>query len=60
MTNDKERKMVLYQGCKTYGTVKRDGLNLNLCSDPECVSCQAIHEAIKKEVENYTLTNKLK
>ena len=63
MTKVKEIKVgefVIHQGCKTYGIVRRDGLNLNLCRDPECGSCRTIHEAIKAEAENYTITNKLK
>ena len=46
------KDFVVFQGCATHGSVKRTGLDLGLCGNPECLSCKEwgdnFHEAMKK------------
>jgi len=49
----KERKIVMYQGCKKYGWANRSEFDLNLCDDPECPSCRMWDELIAKEAKYF-------
>lgn len=50
-------KIVIYQGCKTNGTVSRSGLDLNLCNDPTCPSCNMFNELLEEEAKNFLNEN---
>jgi hypothetical protein len=50
---DTDREFIVMQGCLTKGIVQRSTLDLNLCSNPDCTSCQQYHNSLKKHVENY-------
>ena len=41
----------IYQGCKTHGAVLRSSDNLNICNNPECVSCRELDNVMKKELK---------
>ena len=47
-STDRRYAFIMYQSCKTNGVVKRRALDLNLCNDPECLSCSDIKKALKK------------
>ena len=49
----KEREFLVMQGCLTNGIVQRSALDLNLCDNEKCVSCQQFHEALEKEAKKY-------
>jgi len=42
-----DREWLVMQGCRTHGAVTRSTLDLNLCSDEKCVSCQQFHQSLK-------------
>lgn len=50
LKDNRERKLVMYTGCKTYGLIN---IMEKRCSDPECVSCSRFTEALKKESDNW-------
>jgi hypothetical protein len=41
--------LIFYQGCRTQGAVMRSPSNLNICTDPECLSCSQLDNAMKEE-----------
>jgi len=51
------RKFILYTGCKTNGILKIGGDDLNLCSDPTCLSCVEFHNAMKEQSEKFSFTD---
>jgi len=55
-----KREVEGYRFCIEQGWISFGGLELNLCSNPECKSCRMFDEAIKKEVSSlpFTLTDK--
>ena len=46
-------KIVMWQGCLDQGAVERSDWNLNLCSNPDCVSCRMWDDAIKASAEEF-------
>lgn len=49
----KDEEIVFYQGCKTYGAVKRSLTDLNLCGDRACPSCSMIDNALYEEAKKF-------
>lgn len=48
------RKVVYSQFCRGKGTwVRRDGVYLNQCSDPDCISCRYLDQLLKEGVDNF-------
>ena len=45
---NKHDRIKIYQGCKTNGLVARNVFNLNICDDPECISCKEWNDTAKK------------
>lgn len=48
-----DRNIVIGQLCKTRGHIVRTALDLNLCNDAECPSCQMIHKLLDAEAKNF-------
>lgn len=46
-----EGRLIMYQGCKTNGIVLRTTENLNLCQDPECVSCRRFENLLTDNLQ---------
>lgn len=46
---EKEKTIIITQGCKTYGWVERTDMNLNLCDDRECTSCSELIKILANE-----------
>lgn len=52
----KDRKVVMAQYCKGANTwVDRGEFGLNLCNDPDCVSCRMLHRLMKEEASHFTI-----
>jgi hypothetical protein len=48
-TSQKEsNSFVMIQGCRSKGFVKRTPIELNLCQDIECKSCQTLIKALNQ------------
>ena len=48
---DTDREFIVCQGCLTHGLVERSTLNLKLCDNKDCTSCQQFHNSFKKIVD---------
>lgn len=46
-------QIMIGQYCKTKGFIFRSGLDLNICDDPECGSCNEFDNAIKKAANSF-------
>jgi hypothetical protein len=53
LEDDPTINFVMYSGCLTNGLVKRTNVDGNLCSNPECKSCQELTTALKREADKY-------
>lgn len=47
-------KIIMMRNCLTNGIIHSTEIDLKLCSNPECKSCQAFHKAIEEELKNIT------
>lgn len=47
-TKNKRKETVIFQGCLVQGGVSRSSSDLNLCNNPECVSCMVYHNLLKE------------
>lgn len=52
------RKVIMYQGCLTYGWVSRGGDEDTICSNPECVSCRQWEKVLKEMVSEFLTDDK--
>jgi hypothetical protein len=43
----------MFQGCRTYGIVERSENNLNICNDPNCLSCSEMDKTLKQELLSF-------
>lgn len=41
--------MTIFSGCRSKGIVRRTAWDLNLCNDPNCVSCRDLEEHLKNK-----------
>lgn len=47
------RNVIMWRGCKTYGTVQLGGGKWESCNDPECAGCVKWHTLLKEEAEKF-------
>jgi hypothetical protein len=52
---NQKKEVVIWQGCLDQGGVERSSHNLNLCSNPKCVSCRMYDDLLYEESKKFKI-----